>query len=204
MKITYLGGSDISIIEKATSMPYQSKPSKELVKKVWNMGHKSVARHSIVAFLAEDVSVSLLTHISRHPHINLTVKSSRYCNMENSDITIPPFIKKEDIEEYVKCVSMFKKYYIDWDNKENYTNKEKREITKMFLPKASTVDLVFSGNHQAMYEFLQLRLCSYHAEWEINELAIMTRDILKKEFPEIYEDCRKDCKNCRDKRCLDA
>lgn len=53
--------------------------------------------------------------------------------------------------------------YIKWKLKE-------ADVAKLFLPKASTVDLVVSGNYQALYEFIQLRSC-VRAETEIRTLA---------------------------------
>jgi thymidylate synthase (FAD) len=73
-------------------------------------------------------------------------------------------------------------------NKEDYDHKEQQEISKMFLPKASTVDLVMSGNFQALYEFLQLRNC-VRAEWEIRELSHEITKMMKALLPEIFENC---------------
>jgi len=50
---------------------------------------------------------------------------------------------------------------------------------------------VVSGNYQALYEFLQLRLCG-RAEWEIRALARAIRLFLVGVIPVIFENV--DCK----------
>ena len=84
-KVTLLHYTPIDPIIKATAMPYQSKESTGLVKRVFDSNHRSVVRHGMASFLIEGVSQSLLRQISRHPHLNLTVKSTRYCNMQGAD-----------------------------------------------------------------------------------------------------------------------
>lgn len=185
MKIELLHYTPIESLIKATAMPYQSKESKKLVKNVWDSGHRSIARHGMASFLVKDVSVSLLTQISRHPHINLTVQSSRYCNMSEKKCVIPPFLKGQDIAEYCNDYKTIMDIYKKWNTYEYYNQKERQEISKLFLPKASTLDLVVSGNYQALYEFLQLRNC-VRAEWEIRELAKEMTNILKEIIPEIF------------------
>ena len=63
----------------------------------------------------------------------------------------------------------------------------------LFLPQASTTDLVVSGNYQALYEFCQLRNCT-RSEKEIRELSLKMTKILKEVMPEIFSDlgCRGD------------
>ena len=96
MKIELLHNTPISPIVKAVAMPYQSKESKGLVKRVWDSQHRSIARHGMASFIVEDVSQSLLRQISRHPHLNLTVKSTRYCDMSDTDIYIPDALTTKD------------------------------------------------------------------------------------------------------------
>ena len=193
MEVTLLHYTPIDPIILAASLPYDSCPSNKLVENVWNSGHRSIARHGMASFLIEDVSVSLLTQISRHPHINLTVQSSRYCNMSKRKPAIPSFLKKEDIDDYINDYENIMNIYEAWGTYDYYNIKEKQEISKMFLPKASTVDLVMSGNYQALYEFLQLRNCK-RAEWEIRDLSLRITIILKNIIPQIFQylGCRGD------------
>ena len=184
MNITLLHHTPIEVFIKATAMPYQSKETKRLVKRVFDTGHRSVVRHGMASFLVEGVSQSLLRQISRHPHINLTVKSTRYCDMNNADIYIPPNVEKiGNLDEYLNDMEFIMYIYKKW---KSYEGEEKEvDVAKLFLPLASTTDLVMSGNYQALYEFLQLRNCT-RAEAEIRRLSICVTEILKNNIPEIF------------------
>ncbi len=205
MRIELLHYTPIEPLIKATAMPYQSKESKGLVKRVWDSGHRSISRHGMASFLVEDISQSLLRQISRHPMLNLTVKSSRYCDMSDSIFYIPKenitkinktFMGEEKSEESKETHELFIKEYIrDMNNIMDIYKKWKRyekdekeiDVAKLFLPLASTTDLVVSGNYQALYEFLQLRNC-VRAELEIRELSNTMTNILKEVMPEIFSD----------------
>lgn len=197
MRIEYLHHTPLEVMGRAAAMPYQSEPTPELVRRVWDKGHRSIARHGMISFAVYNVSVSLLTQISRHPHINLTVMSSRYCDMTERKIVTPPFLKEEDKHEYEFNMAYAMLTYNDWLYKPGYTKQEQQEISKMFLPKASTVDMVVSGNYQAVYEFLQLRLCD-RAEWEINQLANKMLKICKDKMPVLFADCGPKCDTCKE------
>lgn len=184
MKITLLHHTPIDPIIKATAMPYQSKESKGLVKRVFDSGHRSVVRHGMASFLVEDVSQSLLRQISRHPHLNLTVKSTRYCDMQGSDIYVPNRVDKDGrYDEYVKDMDSIMKIYSKW---KSYEGDEKEvDVAKQFLPLASTTDLVVSANYQGWYEVLQLRNCT-RTEAEFRELSLEITKQLKEIMPEIF------------------
>ena len=193
MRVSLIENTSPLAVVKATAMPYQSEESLAVVGRVWNSGHRSVARHGTASFMIEGVSQSLLRQLSRHPHINLTVKSSRYCDMSEVETVVPPFISSIDRfefnDDYEKIMSIYRK----WANREVYSRGHRQELAKLMLPLGSTTDLVLSGNYQALYEFLQLRLC-VRAEWEIRELAKQLAALLIEVMPVIFEGlgCRGD------------
>jgi thymidylate synthase (FAD) len=198
LKIELLHYTPIEPLIKATAMPYQSKETKGLVKRVFENGHKSVVRHGMASFLITDVSQSLLRQISRHPFINLTVKSSRYCDMSGANVYIPlDNLNKlndsvEDIlDEYIFDMEKMMDIYKKWKFYEG--NQKEVDVAKLFLPLASTTDLVMSGNYQALYEFLQLRNC-VRSEGEIRQLSLEITKIMKEVLPEIFGElgCRGD------------
>lgn len=192
MKITLLNSTPIDSIVTATSLPYQSKPTMKLVKNVWDSQHRSIARHGSVSFLIEGVSQSLLRQISRHPHINLTVKSTRYCDMSNVDYYTPnknmknleKIVDRSLVDEYKEDMNKIMDIYKKWKLYEG--DKKEVDVAKLFLPLASTTDLVVSGNYQAIYEFCQLRNC-VRAEEEIRELSLQITKILKEILPEVFD-----------------
>lgn len=193
-KITLLDYTKIEPLIKATAMPYQSKETKGLVKRVWDSQHRSIARHGMASFLIEDVSQSLLRQISRHPMLNLTVKSSRYCDMSGSEIYIPTknlkrLSRDNDkdydnlINEYQEDMELIMDIYKKWKGYEG--DVKEVDVSKLFLPLASTTDLVVSGNYQALYEFLTLRNC-VRTEVEFREVSLKMTKILKDIMPEIF------------------
>lgn len=185
MEVRVLDITPLYPIEQACSKPYRSKASSELVERVYHAGHRSIARHAMASFDILGVSVNTLIQLSRHPHVNLTVESARFCDMAGNEFVIPPFIKPEDLEEYIADQTSIIKLYEKWANKEGYTKKQQRELSKLFLQRAIKINLTLSGNYQALYEFLQLRNC-VRAEWEIRQLAEILSDILKFHVPEIF------------------
>lgn len=184
MKVELLHHTPIEPLIKATAMPYQSKESKGLVKRVFDSGHRSVVRHGMASFLIEDVSQSLLRQISRHPMINLTVKSSRYCNFNDVEPYIPYNLSYDEAKEYTSDYDKVMDIYKKWKDKEG--SKKEVDVAKLFLPLASTTDLVVSGNYQALYEFCQLRNC-IRAEQEIRKLSLEMTEILQNIMPEIFD-----------------
>ncbi|KXZ40031.1 thymidylate synthase (FAD) [Alkalithermobacter thermoalcaliphilus JW-YL-7 = DSM 7308] len=191
MKITLLNYTGVEILAKAVSLPYQTKESVKAVKNVFKMNHRSIARHGQAVFEIKDVSQSLLRQISRHPHINLTVKSTRYCNFEDSKPYIPYILDEKEQKEYVEDYKKIMRIYKKWKEKEG--DKKEVDVAKQFLPLASTTDLILSGNYQALYEFCQLRNC-VRAEMEIRKLSNEMTRLLKLTVPAIFEDlgCRGD------------
>lgn len=196
MRIELLDFTPVKVVAIATAEPYQSNASERLVENVWNSGHRSIARHGMAVFKVTDVSQSLLRQLSRHPHINLTVKSSRYCDMSEVPVVLPSFVDPADIEMMLENYQEIMNHYSFWNTyngnfregtKPKYTKQQQQEISKLFLPLGSTTDLIVSGNYQALYEFLQLRLC-VRAEWEIRKLADGMATILKDCMPAIFDD----------------
>ena len=185
MEIELLYYTPIEVLAKATAMPYQSKPTKDLVQRVFATGHRSVVRHGMAAFTIKDISQSLLRQISRHHHTDITVKSSRYCDMSNVGFYVPEkALKKmgrrdEYIEDMEKIMDLYRKWKI-------YEGGEKEvDVAKLFLPLSSYTEHVLSGNYQGLYEFLQLRNC-VRAEDEINELSLKLTKLLAECVPEIF------------------
>ncbi|BAF60331.1 predicted alternative thymidylate synthase [Pelotomaculum thermopropionicum SI] len=186
MRVTLIDRTPVDVLFKAAAMPYQSRPTEGLVKRVWESGHRSIARHGMASFLVEGVSQSLLKQLSRHPHVNLTVKSARYCSFEDTECVVPPSLKWQDRLEYADDYNTIMIIYEKWNRREGYTEPERREMAKLMLPLGSTTSLVISGNFQALYEFLQLRLCK-RAEWEIRKMAGQMAEVLKDQVPVIFE-----------------
>ena len=183
MQIKLLEISGVESIRQAAVMPYQSK-AKDLDKlayRVWKAGHRSIARHSNISFLVEGISQDALRQLSRHPHINLTVKSTRYCDFKDTTFFMPEWIEKSEYEHDEMFHNDFNRVmelYDKWRRIEKGYGKE--DIAKLFLPLMSTTDLVMSGNIQAMYEFLMLRNCVRASE-EIRKMSQTLTQLLSEQ-----------------------
>lgn len=183
MQIKILEISGVEAIRQAAVMPYQSK-AKDLDKlayRVWKAGHRSIARHSNISFLVEGISQDALRQLSRHPHINLTVKSTRYCDFKDTTFFMPEWIEKSEYEHDEMFHNDFNKvmeFYDKWRRIEKGYGKE--DTAKLFLPLMSTTDLVMSGNIQAMYEFLMLRNCVRASE-EIRKMSQTLTQLLSEQ-----------------------
>jgi len=200
MKVSMLDATSIDALVKACNQPYQSEGGEALVKRVWDSGHRSIARHGMISFEVEGVSQSLLRQLSRHPHINLTVKSSRYCDMteEIQNGVVPPFAKETERAILIRNYDIACNYYEALLNATGYTTEQRHELAKLVIPLGATLTLTLSGNYQAMYEFLQLRICA-RAEWEIRELAKILTGLCKIWLPVTFE--KLDCKGVEMGRC---
>ena len=186
MQIKLLEISGVEAIRQAAVMPYQSK-AKDLDKlayRVWKAGHRSIARHSNISFLVEGISQDALRQLSRHPHINLTVKSTRYCDFTDTKMFMPDWVKESsyllsDLDyEYERDFNSVLAIYNKWQAIEKEAKKE--DTAKLFLPLMSTTDLVMSGNIQAMYEFLMLRNCVRASE-EIRKMSQTLTQLLSEQ-----------------------
>lgn len=179
MQVRLIGISGLEGIRAAVIQPYDATPKNvdKLIIGVCNDGHTSIARHCIVEFEIKNISQSLLRQISRHPFLNLTVKSSRYCDMSNAGYYIPPNVIKmgeEKVKEYKEDMDRSMATYGKW---KGYEGKEKLDIAKLVLPLGSFTSLVVSANIQAMYEMLQLRLC-VRTEAEFRDMALLMKEKL--------------------------
>ena len=157
----------------SAEMPYQTKSKNpvKLANRVMGYGHKSIARHSIITFRVDNVSQSCLRQISRHPHLNLTVKSSRYCDMSDVGYYVPKSLNgnKEGAKEYHEDMKTIMSIYKKWHNYEELIGL--KDLSKMFLPLASQTDLIISGNIQAMEDMLTTRVCT-RTESEFRYIAL--------------------------------
>jgi thymidylate synthase (FAD) len=178
MEIKILEISGEESIKQAAMMPYQTqtKDAAKLAYRVWKANHRSIARHSNISLEIKDISQDALRQLSRHPHINLTVKSTRYCDFTDTKMFMPEWVKEMPLDlklGYEATFNHFIDIYKKWQKIEQENGQE--DTAKLFLPLMSTTDLIMSANIQAMYEFLMLRNCVRASE----EIREMSRNITK-------------------------
>jgi thymidylate synthase (FAD) len=175
MEIKILEISGEESIKQAAMMPYQTqtKDATKLAYRVWKANHRSIARHSNISLEIKDISQDALRQLSRHPHINLTVKSTRYCDFTDTNFFIPDWVEDGLVELMVDDFDTILDIYKKWQKIEQENGQE--DTAKLFLPLMSTTDLIMSANIQAMYEFLMLRNCVRASE----DIREMSRNITK-------------------------
>lgn len=176
MEINLIEISGIKAIEKAAAMPFQTNTIdySGLAYRVWKSQHRSICRHGVISFEVKDISQDALRQLSRHPHINLTVKSTRYCDMSDTSSFMPEWANDSGFSHLMQSdFNNIMDIYNRWQEIEEKLGRE--DTAKLFLPLMSTTDLVLSGNIQAMYEFLMLRNCERASE----EIRTMSRIITK-------------------------
>ena len=140
-------------------------------------GHESVFEHASVTFYVEGVSRALLLELERHRFLSFSVESQRFVDTRKShpEPVIPPALRDDpDMVEDLRA-----EYFRDLDTYSSYVNqlegqglsrKAAREAARAFLPNATPVDFVVTGNLRAWRDVLRKR---WHeaADAEIRQFA---------------------------------
>ena len=158
----------------------------DLIKRVgFKMKHESVLEHSILVFHIE-CSRATLQEISRHRHISLTVKSTRYTLKELANI-------EPTDEELRKYLVLTKNYAINNFNiqqlkaislayKKGYTRTN--DIAKYALPEAFKTELQLTANLRELVHILKLRITK-DALWEFRQIAYQMFNVLPEEYKKL-------------------
>jgi thymidylate synthase (FAD) len=151
----------------AVSKCYDTIPKSTVVKGCIKSKHTSVTEHSMYVFEVKEVSRAFLAQITRHRHLQFTVRSQRYTEESNFDYIIPDSIANnpEANSNYLKIMEDLQISY----NRLIYLGIPK-EDARNILPNACHTELVVSGNYRAWMDFCRLRQ-DKHAQDEIREFA---------------------------------
>lgn len=189
VEVNLLHVTPLDVVAKATALPYRSKESRGLVKRVFDAGHRSITRHGMASFEVKGLSQSILRQLSRHPHISLMVTSTRYCDMSKDGYFIPGGLKGGYKEKYVEDMQTVMGIYQRWLGIEEELGIE--DVAKQLLPLASETDLIVSGNFQAFYDMLILRSC-VRVEEQYRQMVRQMVELLEEAVPEIFAglDCK--------------
>lgn len=168
----------LEVVEKCAAVCYDSQPTKEykIAKKCAESHHWSVWESISFTFHVSEVSRALLAQLSRHRHISLSVRSTRYTNEKNFSYYIP---KDIDEDSYKKLMDELNDYYV-----KSVDSGTPKEQARMILPLSLYTELYMTVNARALIEISNKRLCN-RAEPEIRTLFLMIKDILKDYCPEM-------------------
>ena len=169
-----------------------------LVKKILNSHHLSIAEHVYFTFAIEGVSRALLAQLTRHrAGIVFSVMSQRYVEIKE-DISLlegKNFGPATYLQE-TEVVEMLDRYFI-WDHN-NYSQFHtlgqtlycylyqiregvKPEDARMILPNATKTNVTMSVNLRELMHISNLRLCT-RAQTEIRNLfKLIKEEVIKKD-----------------------
>ena len=159
----------------AAMMCYNGSDPQKSLKHSIKLHHDSVTEHASFTFMITGISSVLLSQLTRHRFFSFSVQSERYCGANYGCVVPPsvannPYAKKlwDDTisiihDSYKKLVSEFR---------------IPKEDARMIREKATTYNLIATANARELNRFFELRCCS-RAQWEIRELAIKMRDLVK-------------------------
>ncbi len=178
----------VETMAKAVSKCYDTKPKESVVKGCIKNKHTSVTEHSMYVFEVEGVSRAFLAQLTRHRHLQFTVRSQRYTNESGFNYIVPKSIKDK-----VFNINTGKEYLVQgtFDDMMYVINQYytamleagiPKEDARFVLPNATEVKLVVSGNYRAWMEFCRLREDS-HSQWEIKEFAFEVDKLIHEVTP---------------------
>lgn len=179
MEISIKSVSDLAICSNAIRTCWNSfkhsdngKKDLELINRVGNKyKHKSTLEHIVIQAEIKGISRALLQQLSRHRHISLSVKSTRYTLKELKDIKLETI---EDLEKYcvlppniditnllLKQLKLVREMLL-----KGYSN----DYVKYALPEAFKTDLYITLNIREFQHIYNLR-SSTSALWEFRLLV---------------------------------
>ena len=171
----------------ACSKPYGKDVSLKGLKHIIEAGHLSVLEHCYASFEVK-CSVRVLGQLTRHRHLSFTCQSARG---KEFDTFVDPAIK-QTISLDSCAVGNFYRHEI-WKG-------TPFEEAAYCLPQGIETNIVVTGNFRAWFEYLPKRMCK-RAMPEHRQLAFAIHEILKKEAPEVFELCKMNCENCKERSC---
>lgn len=159
----------------AAMMCYNGSDPQKSLKHSIKLRHDSVTEHASFTFRITGISSVLLSQLTRHRFFSFSVQSERYCGANYSCVVPPSVVDNPDAKKlwddtisiihdsYKKLVSEFR---------------IPKEDARMIREKATTYNLIATANARELNRFFELRCCS-RAQWEIRELAIKMRALVK-------------------------
>lgn len=156
-----------------------------LVKKVLDSGHQSIAEHVYFTFAIEGISRACSHQLVRHRHCTFSQQSQRYVEIKEDYNALIDLRDKElkTTEEEKYLMEICKRYFVDVtaNNYKQYLdalitylyevqiNKNKPEDARQLLPNATKTNITMSLNFRELIHICNLRLCT-RAQTEIRQL----------------------------------
>ncbi|MEU7980510.1 FAD-dependent thymidylate synthase [Micromonospora sp. NPDC049081] len=159
---------------------------------ILRQNHESVVEHATATFYVTGVSRSLLTELTRHRHLSLSVVSQRYVDESDARMVRPPAADSnaliggllDDVDSaaniaYVGIVTRL--------TEQGMNRKQAREAARAVLPNMTETRFVVTGNLRAWRDVLRRR---WHvaADAEIRRFAGLILAELRELAPNVFQD----------------
>jgi len=159
------------------------------------VNHGSVLEHSSVTFAITNVSRIFTHELVRHrAGCAYSQVSGRYVRTDELEAYDPEIFTPEEKETFVKALEQIEILYKDFETQafervgdDFGTKKKVTSALRRIMPNGQNNTIIFTANHRAMRHIINMRT-DPHAEEEIIDVFEKIRDVMKAEFPNIYED----------------
>lgn len=184
-KTCYSSLGPLEISQKLLTLDDLQK-NNNLVQKVLDSGHQSIAEHVYFTFAIEGISRACSHQLVRHRHCTFSQQSQRYVEIKEDYNALIDLRDKElkTTEEEKYLMEICKRYFVDVtaNNYKQYLdalitylyevqiNKNKPEDARQFLPNATKTNIVMTCNLRELMHIANLRLCT-RAQKEIRTLV---------------------------------
>lgn len=188
----------MNTLTTAASQCYGKNVTAKGLQNIINSGHLSVLEHCVASFEVK-CSVRVLGQLTRHRHLNFTVKSTRGADFGFDDIMVPEELDGEDNAFWRERYDMTTAYLIN-EYKQAQTDGISKQTAAYLLPQGLLTKMVVTGNFRAWFEYLPKRQCK-RALPEHYELAEDIGIILATEIPEVFNRNFMKCGDCTESGC---
>jgi thymidylate synthase (FAD) len=207
MKVELLNNPDEKLAEIAIRMcrgkkniPMKEEVNSNLIKRVIDSGHESVAEHVNYTFRISDISRVTSHQLVRHRIASYSQESQRYADpfiTSGEDWAVIPdsIIEIQEAEKAtIELLKTIEKYREKMDKL-----KVPLEDSRYFLPNATKTAIIVTMNARTLWNFFDFRICT-RAQWEIRRLAKMMLHLVKDTTPSLFSWWRPRCnRGCPEK-----
>lgn len=174
------------IISRGKGGDYQ-----DFLTKLTSMGHMSPIEHVSFTFAIEGISRACSHQLVRHRLASFSQQSQRYVGKEQGfRYIMPPAIRNNSesrrrFEEFMEKSAVVYKELVEKLIESGRGKEEAREDARFVLPNAAETKIIMTMNARELLHFFSQRLCM-RAQWEIRELALAIRELVKPIAPTIF------------------
>lgn len=171
--------SDAGIVQLAERM--QGERSRDLVKRLMEMGHLSPMEHASFTFGIEGVSRALTHQLVRHRIASYSQKSQRYVLEDAFDYVVPPSIHKDPqaAGKYSEIMATLRQGYAE------LAAMVDKEDARYVLPNACHTSIIVTMNCRSLLNYFEHRCCQ-RAQWEIRTLAWRMLVLVRATAPTLF------------------